>query len=132
MPVLKLKRVQLLLIIGIVLVIGLSVVVFLLPQNSASPLDNVLDSQPDQNTPIIPPENVFHVKFQEKREVLRDFDQFVKIKQIEKIRVNYQKKKDQSVVTSKLHREKLIKTIYPGLKFLLISTKQGNINLEVY
>ncbi|TSC75925.1 MAG: Uncharacterized protein G01um101430_95 [Parcubacteria group bacterium Gr01-1014_30] len=86
----------------------------------------------NDNPPILPPENSFNVKFREKQEELLDFDQFVEIKKQEKIRVNYQKKKSQSVVVSRLLGEKPVKTTYPGLKLLQLATKQGNINLEIY
>ncbi|MCL5435964.1 MAG: hypothetical protein M1275_02690, partial [Patescibacteria group bacterium] len=82
-------------------------------------------------TPINPIQNTFYVQFREKREQLRDFDQFINIKQDERARVNYQKKKNQSVVTYKLKGEKRIREVFPGFKYLELITDQGNLDINI-
>lgn len=75
------------------------------------------------------PENVFSVTFKEKEDELKDFDQVVTIKKQEKARVDYQKKKDQSVVTIKEWKKPKEKEKMSGIKYLELLT--NNSALEV-
>ncbi|MCL5436197.1 MAG: alpha/beta fold hydrolase, partial [Patescibacteria group bacterium] len=81
--------------------------------------------------PVTPLQNTFYVQFRERREQLRDFDQFIKIKQDEKVRINYQKRRNQSVVTHKLKGEKQVREVFSGFKYLELITDQGNLDINI-
>ena len=76
-------------------------------------------------------DNAFVVEFREKKDIPRDFDQIAVIKKQERARINYQKRKNQSIVTQKHFREKKIKEAFSGFKFLQLITKQGNLDTSI-
>lgn len=63
--------------------------------------------------------------------VFKDFDHVFMIKDDEKLRIDYQKNKDQSVITTKLVGEKKIKETFYGLKILRLDTGGGDLKASV-
>ncbi len=75
--------------------------------------------------------NKFKVEYKAKPDDVRDFDQVISIKDDEKVKIEYKNRKNVSVVTSKVQKEKSERKTYQGMKFLLFSTLKGNINVEI-
>jgi len=82
---------------------------------------------------IIDVSNVkFDVNYKETaKDVFKDFDHSFTIKGDEKLRVDYQKKKDESVVTTKMDGEKKIKETMSGLRTVHLVTKNGKFEASV-
>ena len=78
------------------------------------------------------PDNKFIVSYQDSKGILKDFSQSIVIKNLERARIDYQKKKDQSVIVTRTKGEKLVKEKVSGLKFLQFSTKYGNLDIDIH
>jgi len=77
------------------------------------------------------PDNKFIVSYQDSKGILKDFNQSIVIKNVERARIDYQKKKDQSVIITRTKGDKVIKEIVGGMRFLQLSTQKGILNIDI-
>lgn len=86
---------------------------------------------PADKKPTSFPDNLFTVQFKEKKDELKDFDQTLVIKKQEKARVDYQKKKNQSIVTIKEWKQRKEKEKMDGMKIIQLLTNRGTLEAEI-
>ena len=71
--------------------------------------------------------NSFQVEFEKKKGEVKEFNQALSMKDEEKIRIEYRRKDDQSVITDKLPGAKKTKETVSGKRFLRLMTNNGKI-----
>ncbi len=92
---------------------------------------NLLSISYNDNVATLLSKNEFKVEYKDPKGVLKDFDQTISIKDQEKVRINYQKKKDQSIITSRREGEKKITQTVQGIKLLQLIIKASNLNINI-
>lgn len=85
----------------------------------------------NSSTPGVFPDNILRVTYKEKNDEMKDFDHTWNIKKQERATINYEKKKDRSIVTIKEWKHLRDKEIIPGLKVIQLITRQGLIEADI-
>lgn len=80
---------------------------------------------------VVFPQNAFRAEYREKKDILKDFVQAITIRNQERVRINYQKKKDQSVIVIKEKGRDKSREVVHGMKFLQLSTSLAALDVNI-
>ena len=81
----------------------------------------------NSDQPIILPSNHFNVNYQGKKSALNVKEQNFELKGEIKIKIKYDSKKNQSIITTRVNGQEKIKEIKEGLILLQLSTEKGTL-----